>query len=136
MSTDKFDYRKVDLDLEWTPLDGHNHLAFGLENCYRCKPIQGSNPCPSANFEFRIDVLVGSPSLEKLSKNPRAKQGVWQEIERDGIDVLASSKAKFDLLHQGASVEEVKDFEMTDEPIWRFRDRRIGRPPNVRRRHY
>jgi predicted nucleotidyltransferase len=44
-------------------------------------------------FGTRLNVLVGSPSLERLSKSPQAKQGVWQAIERDGIDVLASSKA-------------------------------------------
>ena len=44
-------------------------------------------------FGTRLNVLVGSPSLEKLSKNPQAKQGVWQAIEREGIDVFASSKA-------------------------------------------
>jgi predicted nucleotidyltransferase len=44
-------------------------------------------------FGTRLNVLVGSPSLEKLSKNPQAKQGVWQAIEREGIDVLASSNA-------------------------------------------
>jgi predicted nucleotidyltransferase len=41
-------------------------------------------------FGTRLNVLVGSPSLEKLSKSPRAKHGVWQAIEREGIDVLAS----------------------------------------------
>ena len=32
-----------------SPVDGD-----GLENRYGCKPIQGSNPCPSAKFVFRI----------------------------------------------------------------------------------
>lgn len=44
-------------------------------------------------FGTRLNVLVGSPSLERLSKSSQAKQGVWRAIERDGIDVLASSKA-------------------------------------------
>ena len=57
MSTDKLDYRRAGFDLGWTLADGHNHVAPGLENCYRCKPIQGSNPCPSANFESDADWL-------------------------------------------------------------------------------
>jgi predicted nucleotidyltransferase len=43
-------------------------------------------------FGTRLNVLVGSPSLERLSKGPESKQGVWQAIEREGLDVLASSK--------------------------------------------
>ena len=44
-------------------------------------------------FGMRINVLVGSPSLDSLSKSRRAGQSVWQTIEREGIDVLAASKA-------------------------------------------
>jgi predicted nucleotidyltransferase len=44
-------------------------------------------------FGMRINVLVGSPSLDSLSKSRRAGQRVWQTIEREGIDVLAASKA-------------------------------------------
>lgn len=44
-------------------------------------------------FGTRINVLVGSPSLDSLSKSRRAGQRLWQTIERDGIDVLAASKA-------------------------------------------
>jgi len=44
-------------------------------------------------FGTRLNVLVGSPSLEKLSKTHQARQGVWQAIEHEGIDVLATSKA-------------------------------------------
>lgn len=44
-------------------------------------------------FGARLNVLVGSPSLERLSKSPRGRQSVWQAIEREGIDVLAASKA-------------------------------------------
>jgi predicted nucleotidyltransferase len=44
-------------------------------------------------FGTRLNVLVGSPSLERLSKSRSARQGVWQAIEREGIDVLAASKA-------------------------------------------
>ena len=42
-------------------------------------------------FGTRLNVLVGSPSLEKLSKGRQARHGIWQTIERDGIDVLAPS---------------------------------------------
>jgi len=42
-------------------------------------------------FGTRLNVLVGSPSLEKLSKGRQPGQGIWQAIERDGIDVLAPS---------------------------------------------
>ena len=42
-------------------------------------------------FGTRLNVLVGSPSLEKLSKGRQAGHGLWQTIERDGIDVLAPS---------------------------------------------
>ena len=44
-------------------------------------------------FGTRLNVLVGSPSLERLSKSSRARHTVWQTIEREGIDVLAGSKA-------------------------------------------
>jgi predicted nucleotidyltransferase len=43
-------------------------------------------------FGTRLNVLVGSPSLERLSKSRQARQGVWQAIEREGIDVFAASK--------------------------------------------
>jgi predicted nucleotidyltransferase len=46
-----------------------------------------------ARFGTRLNVLVGSPSLERLSKSRQARQGVWQVIEREGIDVLAASRA-------------------------------------------
>lgn len=44
-------------------------------------------------FGTRLNVLVGSPSLEKLSKRRQGGQGVWQAIEREGLDVFADSKA-------------------------------------------
>jgi predicted nucleotidyltransferase len=44
-------------------------------------------------FGTRINVLVGSPSLDSLIKSRRAGQSVWQSIERDGIDVLAAAEA-------------------------------------------
>jgi len=44
-------------------------------------------------FGTRLNVLVGSPSLESLSKSRRGRQGVWRAIAREGIDVLANSKA-------------------------------------------
>jgi hypothetical protein len=53
---------KVSSDLEQTSADGHNHSEFGLENCYRCKPIQGSNPCPSAKFVFEWIEIAASYS--------------------------------------------------------------------------
>jgi predicted nucleotidyltransferase len=43
-------------------------------------------------FGTRLNVLVGSPSLERLSKSHQARQGVWRAIEHEGIDVLAASK--------------------------------------------
>jgi predicted nucleotidyltransferase len=44
-------------------------------------------------FGTRLNVLVGSPSLERLSKSRRAGHGVWQAIEREGLDVFAATKA-------------------------------------------
>jgi predicted nucleotidyltransferase len=44
-------------------------------------------------FGTRLNVLVGSPSLERLSSGRETGRGVWQAIEREGIDVLAASKA-------------------------------------------
>lgn len=44
-------------------------------------------------FGTRLNVLVGSPSLETLSSGRQTGRGVWQAIEREGIDVLATSKA-------------------------------------------
>jgi hypothetical protein len=43
----------LDLNTEWTLVGLYEHLDSALENCYRCKPIQGSNPCPSAPFRVR-----------------------------------------------------------------------------------
>jgi predicted nucleotidyltransferase len=44
-------------------------------------------------FGTRLNVLVGSPSLERLSTSRQAGHGVWQAIERDGLDVFAATKA-------------------------------------------
>jgi predicted nucleotidyltransferase len=44
-------------------------------------------------FGTRLSVLVGSPSLERLSTSRQAGRGVWQAIERDGLDVFAATKA-------------------------------------------
>jgi predicted nucleotidyltransferase len=44
-------------------------------------------------FGTRLNVLVGSPSLEKLSKSRHDGHGVWKAIEREGLDVFAGSKA-------------------------------------------
>jgi predicted nucleotidyltransferase len=44
-------------------------------------------------FGTRLNVLVGSPSLQSLSKGRQAGHGVWQAIEREGLDVVAASKA-------------------------------------------
>jgi predicted nucleotidyltransferase len=44
-------------------------------------------------FGTRLNVLVGSPSLERLRKGRQPKREVWQAIEREGIDVLAQRKA-------------------------------------------
>lgn len=43
-------------------------------------------------FGTRLNVLVGSPSLERLSTGRQASRGVWQAIDREGIDVLAAAK--------------------------------------------
>lgn len=45
-----------------------------------------------ARFGTRLNVLVGSPSLERLSTRGHAGRAVWQTIEREGIDVLAGTK--------------------------------------------
>lgn len=44
-------------------------------------------------FGTRLNVLVGSPSLERLRNSHQAGHGVWQAIEREGIDVFAAAKA-------------------------------------------
>lgn len=44
-------------------------------------------------FGTRLNVLVGSPSLERLSTSRQAGHRVWQAIERDGLDVFAATKA-------------------------------------------
>ncbi len=44
-------------------------------------------------FGTRLNVLVGSPSMERLRKSPQPRRGVWQAIEREGIDVFAASKS-------------------------------------------
>lgn len=46
-----------------------------------------------ARFGTRINVLVGSPSLESLTKSRQARRAVWQAIEREGIDVLPNTEA-------------------------------------------
>jgi hypothetical protein len=44
-------------------------------------------------FGTRLNVLVGSPSLERLSKGRQAGHDVWQAILREGLDVFAATKA-------------------------------------------
>lgn len=44
-------------------------------------------------FGTRLNVLVGSPSLGRLSKSRQTRQGAWQAIEREGIDVFAAPHA-------------------------------------------
>lgn len=45
-------------------------------------------------FGMRINVLVGSPSLERLTRSRQARRAVWQAIERQGIDVLAPARVR------------------------------------------
>src|SRR6266550_799423 len=42
-------------------------------------------------FGTRLNVLVGSPSLSALTRRGRPGRGVWQAIEREGIEVLPTS---------------------------------------------
>jgi len=42
-------------------------------------------------FGTRLNVLVGSPSLSALTGRGRPGRGVWQAIEREGIEVLTTS---------------------------------------------
>jgi predicted nucleotidyltransferase len=44
-------------------------------------------------FGTRLNVLVGSPSLDVLSGRGRRGRKVWQAIAREGIDVLTKSTA-------------------------------------------
>jgi predicted nucleotidyltransferase len=44
-------------------------------------------------FGTRLNVLVGSPLRERSGRSPQSKGAVWDAIEREGIDVLATSKA-------------------------------------------
>ena len=44
-------------------------------------------------FGMRLNVLVGSPTLNVLSRARRPGRSVWQTIEREGIDVLSESVA-------------------------------------------
>lgn len=44
-------------------------------------------------FGVRVNVLVGSPSLERLTGSRQARSAVWQAIEREGIDVLTPVSA-------------------------------------------
>jgi predicted nucleotidyltransferase len=44
-------------------------------------------------FGTRLNVLVGSPSLERLSKGRQTSRAVWRAIEHEGIDVQAAVKA-------------------------------------------
>jgi predicted nucleotidyltransferase len=44
-------------------------------------------------FGTRLNVLVGSRSIERLSKSRQARQGAWRAIEREGIDVFVASKS-------------------------------------------
>jgi predicted nucleotidyltransferase len=43
-------------------------------------------------FGTRLNVLIGSPSLETLTRSRQAKRAVWRAIEREGIDVLAAAR--------------------------------------------
>jgi len=44
----RIDVQSLILNTEWTLADLYEHAFGALENCYRCKPILGSNPSPSA----------------------------------------------------------------------------------------
>ena len=55
---------------------------------------QGIAEAARERFGARLNVLVGSPSLEKLTKNRRAGQSVWQVVDREGIDVLIAAKTQ------------------------------------------
>lgn len=44
-------------------------------------------------FGTRINVLVGAPSLERLTGSRQPRRAVWRAIEREGIDVLAPVSA-------------------------------------------
>ena len=54
---------------------------------------QGIAEAAHERFGARLNVLVGSPSLEKLTKGRHAGQGVWQVVDREGIDVLTAAKS-------------------------------------------
>jgi len=43
-----------------------------------------------ARFGTRLNVLVGAPSLERLSKSRQTRHGVWQAIEREGVDLMTA----------------------------------------------
>ena len=55
---------------------------------------QGIAEAARERFGARLNVLVGSPSLEKLTKNRRAGQSVWQVVDREGIDVFIAAKTQ------------------------------------------
>src|SRR6266480_4152417 len=44
-------------------------------------------------FGTRLNVLVGSPPRKGSGKARQSRQGVWEAIDREGIDVLAASRA-------------------------------------------
>jgi len=55
---------------------------------------QGIAEAARERFGARLKVLVGSPSLEKLTKSRQAGQSVWQVVDREGIDVLTAAKTQ------------------------------------------
>jgi hypothetical protein len=67
------------LNTEWTLVCLSEQLADALENCYRCKPIQGSNPCPSAIFVFD----AGSPEAGGLRVLIGGLTGRPSDMSRD-----------------------------------------------------
>jgi predicted nucleotidyltransferase len=44
-------------------------------------------------FGTRLNVLVGSPTLDALIRSGRTGRNVWQAVKREGIDVLGTAAA-------------------------------------------
>ena len=55
---------------------------------------QGIAEAARERFGARLNVLVGSPSLEKLTKSRHSGTSVWQVVDREGIDVLTAAKTQ------------------------------------------
>jgi hypothetical protein len=80
----RIDTASLILHTKWTLAGFYEHSSGALENCYRCKPILGSNPSPSAT------VQSGAVSYDDILEECRAwAEGAHYPLKRGAVGRLA-----------------------------------------------